>query len=80
MPDGYVQAENNYCRDESNAFAEATSRTVREPAREALLTKRMEFYELYKHNKAIIKPFAPAKEMSFGRKLARWSLGHVWGE
>jgi hypothetical protein len=51
VPSGYIQAETEYTRDEQLIFENTKCRVKREAARQEILAKRVEFYELYKIGK-----------------------------
>ena len=78
VPKGYIQAEAEYTKAEHDAFITLSGGTTKEVARDAVLAKRVEFYERYLAGKVNIEPRTPADESSFWRKLARFSLGHKW--
>ena len=79
VPDGYLQAEEEFTKDESAIFYALDDGLKKEAARAAVLEKRVEFYYLFLAGEADIQPIPePKKSRTFLQKLRRWSIGYRW--
>ena len=77
VPCGYIQAESEYTKDEFIIFEALDRGNAKEIARENILEKRIEFYELYCAGKVSL-PQPVVKEKTFRQKLAGWLIGEQW--
>ena len=76
VPLGYTQAESKFTEGESQIFYALPDGPEKEQARIVVLTKRIEFYELYMAGKVTIeKPVVITKTW---RSYVRWLLGGKW--
>ena len=77
VPNGYIQAEAEYTKNEKTIFAALDAGPAKELARDAVLTKRVEFHDLYVAGKAAIAPPVKAQPSTF-KRICRWAIGHKW--
>ena len=77
VPDGYIQAEAEYTKDATAVFRALSSGAAKEAARADIMTKRVEFHDLYVAGKATITPPVKAQPSTF-KRICRWAIGHKW--
>mgnify|MGYP006928305098 CR=1 FL=1 len=69
VPYGYLQAEKEYCEEETRAFLTATNHSDKENARSIVLAKRVEFYKKFKNKEVEIRDPSKKPKRSFWRNL-----------
>ena len=78
VPAGYIQAEAEYTKDALDVFNALSAGAAKETARAEILTKRIEFHDLYVAGKATIVPRVVKIHKSTFRKVCDWLRGAEW--